>query len=277
MRLATALAGLIVGFWSCCSWADSTVVWMTANLPPIFVETGKLVHQGWGDLQTDYLIKHLPQFAHILRSGPTARIFHDMHTEDGVCAVAALRTLEREDFALFSERSFEGGGFKLVVRHSQRPLLDPALNGRGEVDLTKLAAIPQFVGGYIGGRVYNAAIMEFVTGPNHASGLERLVDDGQLFGLLHGGRLDYGFALAQTALWYQEQISAPLDLDYLAIHGGTSTGGSYVACSKGPVGRSVIDAVNKLLRQDENWAEFVEPGRRWSTPEEFQQALSSGK
>jgi len=61
----------------------------------------------------------------------------------------------------------------------------------------------------------------------------------------------------------------------LPVKGGVSSIRGYIACSKGPLGRAVIEKIDEALADESRWTAFIEPLRRWFEPADFAAALAA--
>ena len=213
-----------------------------------------------------FLTSHLPGFTHHIVRVSTARANHELQHGSGVCKVGVLVTPERQKFATFSARRIILPGFHLVTRKDKLAALGPAMV-KGEVDLEKLGALPGVTGGYTHMRHYDTPIADF-NQAHDGNGLTSVLVNGLLFNLIQAERIDYAFVLPMDVYFYTDQ-AAREKLAVLPIRGGVTRAEAGVACSSDQSGRNVIAAIDALLADDSRWAEFVEPFKQWTSPEDF--------
>ena len=255
--------------------AADTVTWMTEDLPPEFIYHGPLEEQGVGDQAIRFLADNLPAFRHhVVRAG-TARIFYEMAHKDGICYWGAWRTAERKAFAVFSNRPVPGPSFRIVVGDETLAGLTPYLNAKGEIDLGALATGDRLTGGYVASQPYPGVIGGFIGNPERKVRLEQVTQVAQLYSLLNAGRVDFIIGNGVETTYYLSQDDGKRKFHALLIRNGPPSTVGYVACSKGPIGSSVIAGIDRLLSDDSVWARYLAPMRRWGDPADFAAALAS--
>jgi uncharacterized protein (TIGR02285 family) len=256
-RLGLLVAALLHG---AAAAATPQVTWVTADLS---TDTNKL-----GDHYLSFMMGRLPGFDHRVLRASVGRVWHEMRFRSSACVFNALKTPERQEFAVFSRRPLMNPGYRLYVAPSRRDILAPYLDSEGRVDLGKLADSP-LRGGITANRVYNPVIEGFIATLRKSRPLDSLVSTRQLFNLLRSGRLDFTFAAPV------DLVSGEDTLVGVPIAGGDSWSPTFVACTKDRTGQAVIAALDKVFEDQENWAEFIEPLRTVLSPEDFQRALKS--
>lgn len=237
------------------------VTWVTADLS---ADTNK-----FGDHYLSFLMGRLPGFDHRVLRASVGRVWHEIRFHSsGVCVFNALKTPEREAFAVFSRRPLLNPGYRLYVAPARRDDLAPYLDSEGRIDLGKLAASP-LRGGITANRAYNPAIDGFIATRRKSRPLDSVVSTRQLFNLLRSGRLDFTFAAPVDLVPSQD------DLIGVPIAGGDAWSPTFVACAKDKTGQAVIAAVDRIFADQESWAEFIEPLRAVLSPEDFARARNA--
>jgi uncharacterized protein (TIGR02285 family) len=248
---------------------------MQADLPPQFILDGDLAGQGWADRQMRYLFPLLPEFDHRLVQSSLSRAWYEMAHRDGVCFVGAARNPEREDIALFSRRPIIAPSYRIIIRAADLIRFHPFLDEDGFIDLERLAGQDGLTGGYTAAREHFPAINRFIESDQRRVRLETAISPAQLFNLLHGRRLDFIISSPVEAPYYKARFHLSDAFVSLPVKGGVSAIRGYVVCSKGALGRSVIDKVDAVLADESHWRAYIEPLRRWFEPADFAAALAA--
>jgi uncharacterized protein (TIGR02285 family) len=257
-RLGLFVAALLHG---AAAAAVPQLTWVTADLS---TDTND-----FGDHYLSFLMGRLPGFDHRVLRASVGRVWHEMRFQrSGACVFNALKTPEREAFALFSRRPLLNPGYRLYVAPGRRDDLVPYLDSEGRIDLSKLGDA-RLRGGVTANRAYNPTIDDFVAARRKGRALESLVSTRQLFNLLRSGRLDFAFASPADLVPGQD------DLVGVPIAGADAWSPTFVACTKDKTGQAVIAAVDRIFEDQESWAEFIEPLRAVLSPEEYERALHS--
>ena len=254
--------------------AERKVTWMRADLPPQWVLDGDLAGQGWGDVQMRNLFPLLPNYEHQVVEGSLSRIWYEIEHRDGVCFNGASRNPEREAFAVFTHRAIVVPSFGVTVQAHDSQRFERLLDSDGAIDLDQLAKEDTLTGGYTAAREHFPAINRFLQSGLRGPRMDKTMSASQLFNLLHVGRLDFIFSEPVEGPYYKARFHLNDEFVTFPIKGNAVPLKGYVVCSKGPIGRAVIARLNILLDQDEPWAAYLEPLRRWMTPKDFARALA---
>lgn len=239
-----------------------TITWLTTDPP--YPEAKETMGSG----QLAFLMGHLPGFSQRMLKVSSARAMHELQHGAGLCITDLLVTPERERTLAFAKRRMTLAGFRLMVRKDRLGALAPALNGKGDVDLTKLEEIPNLSGGYTNSRHFGPAIAGFIQ-RRGTNGLDGEVATFQLFNLMAAGRIDFAFVLPMDFYFYlpEDQRQDKVLLPVMGENPGAAAG---IACSGDPAGRAVIAAIDTLLADDDRWAGYIESLRKWMSPEDFE-------
>lgn len=251
------------------------ISWMQADLPPQFILDGALAGEGWADQQMRELFPLLPDFDHRLVQGSLSRTWYDMARRDGICFNGAARSPEREDIAMFSRRPIIAPSYRIIIRAAALARFRPFLDESGAIDLDRLALEDGLAGGYTTAREHFPAINHFIESDRRRVRLDAVISPSQLFNLLHGKRLDFIISSPVEAPYYKARFHLVDEFVSLPVKGGVSAIRGYVACSKGPLGRAVIEKIDALLADESRWAAYIEPLRRWFEPADFAAALAA--
>jgi uncharacterized protein (TIGR02285 family) len=246
------------------------ILWILPDFPPLFITERDLQGQGYGDGELRYLIRHLPQFHHVTLNGTAHRLWHEMETRDGVCAISAAKIPEREKFAIFTARAVYGASNKVIVRSDKLHDFAPYLDKSDQIDLVRLAADDHLLGAYSDGTTYGPAIDSFIKDPQRKTPLELTPHLRMPLALLEKGRLDFVFGYFMEMAYFQRTHQVTAAFTALSTTSEPVRQDSYVACSKGPRGRQVIAAIDALLSHDEAMLDFVDNLRGWYSPAEFE-------
>ena len=257
--------------------ASDDVTWMLPEFPPVFITEKALQGQGFGDGELRFLIGHLPQFHHQVVYGTAPRLWHEMEHRDGICTISAAKRPDREKFAIFSARAAYGAINEVIVRTDKLSRFTPLLDKSGHIDLARLAADGQLLGGYSEGVTYGPAIDAFIKDPRRKTPLELTAHMRVPFSLLDRERLDFVFGYYMEMAYYRRTHPSGSEFTALPTAPEAIRQDAYVACSAGPRGRQAIAAIDALLASDEAMLDYVENLRGWYSPAEFETAQKLAK
>jgi uncharacterized protein (TIGR02285 family) len=241
--------------------ANPTVTWVS---PEVSSDTNN-----FGDHYLSFLMGRLPGFDHRVLHGSTGRVWHEIQSSHvGACVFNALKTPDRETFAIYSRRPLLTPAFRLYFPESRRAALTPYLDDAGRIDLGKLASSP-LRGGITANRAYNPVIDGFIATRHTNAPLEGLVSTRQLINVVRVGRLDFAFA---SPIDFNESVEGVFSV---LVAGAEAWNASFIACSRDSTGQAVISAVDRLFDEQENWVEFIEPLRAVLSDEDYAVAARS--
>lgn len=228
-----------------------TVRWLITDFPPQYILSGPNQGQGLAEIAQQIAERRLTAYRHVQETVPAnyPRIERELKTHDNACFAAFLKTPERE-------RAFAFSGSYRVMLPIQ--LFVPADREQpsthdGKVDLQALLQDGSFRLGVMGGRKYGPGIDSTLDQHPHDASVYRRLAQDQLDGLLRmmatEGRQIDGVLAYPNELEQRHELSGktPPAMHRYAIAGAPDYLEGYIACSQSPVGRQVVQGVNRLL------------------------------
>jgi uncharacterized protein (TIGR02285 family) len=224
-----------------------TVKWIIQNGPPWMITQGDAAGRGWLDQSLKYLFAHTPEFHHVIEIVPLARTWDEIRNNDGVCFGAALKTPEREKFAVFSRQAYWLLPHKIMVRKSFLGAHESLVRGR-EVDFAALVtSLGLTGGGLVAGSSYGADL-DAILNSQPSGHIVAVQESRQIIAMLASDRLDWVLGYPDEFMYLTRKESLSSDqFITLDIKGHTALTDAYVTCSNGPLGRRVIAAVNRAI------------------------------
>ncbi len=259
-------------FLSAAASAADRVDWMSVIEPPSVVAEGPSAGQGGEELDARILARELPRFDWKIESARPLRVIHEMETRDGVCSFGFIPLPGRERTMVFNLRPILMPGYGVIVREDRLADFQPYLGADGAIDLVRFRDAP-LTGGYVGVRPHVDALKDFIEDNHRRVRLIPAGENGSVFKQVIGRRTDFALVLRDEANYFAEQAASEIRLVSLPITGPDRWTPAYIGCSSGPVGRRVMAAIDVFLADDRHWAEFLEPWRRWLSPEDYNAAL----
>lgn len=252
----------------------SDVAWFAVSEAPAVIAEGPLAGLGAHEIEVQILARALPQFGWRLAVVRPLRALHEIQHRDGGCSFGFARLPEREGTMLFNARPMVVPGYGVILREDRLPDFQRFLDGGGALDLARLRGAP-LQGAYVAGRPHFGVVKEFIEAGLDRPHLIASADTAGLFRQLASGRIDFLFGLRDETNYFAESVVAGAHLVALRIAGTEQWGRSYLGCSTGPVGRRAMAVLDDWLADDRHWAEFIEPWKRWLSPEDYSAALKS--
>lgn len=245
--------------------------WMLTNAAPKVIPDGSLKGTGYAEQQAAYLARRLPQFDHRFEIVSAARLWHEMQAGKGICSIDIAELPERENWALFSRTATSAPGYSLLVLRDRVGEFAPFRGTDGAIDLDQLAAGSQLTGLYAAGRHYTAQINAFIDSPARKTSLLSTSASTNIFEMIASRRGDFSFGTMAEMNYFNAlnaAIASPSKrrppLALLTIKGTGEPVHGHIACSREPVGRQMIEALDRLLGDPANWNDFLAPQRHWA-------------
>jgi uncharacterized protein (TIGR02285 family) len=249
------------------------VTWMIADSPPSYILDGPLTGQGISELEIAFLIQHLGDFQHRRSLANSARMWEEIAHRDGHCLVGAVMTDERKSIALFSRRPRLKANYRVIFKGEKMAAMAGFIGEDGLLDPMMLGDAPGLQGA-TAARPLPQPLAAELEQTGLSAKLQKRPQAGQVLHLLVHDRVDFALVNGSEARYFAELYPDDHFVS-LGIRGLPALSETHIACSNGPVGRSVIEQIDQLLQNDANWGEFLAPMRRWSSSEEFAQALAA--
>jgi uncharacterized protein (TIGR02285 family) len=250
----------------------NTIRWVSSNIPPKHIHDGPLRGMGYGEQQMTLLAASLPQFQHRREQVTPARMWHEMKTGRGVCAIDIADLPEREAWAVFTRHTITLPSYQMLLLRERLPEFSDFRAADGSIDLDRLAASDRLTGIYVGARHYMPEISAFIGNGGRRTRMEPVRDSDRIFEMVSSRHADFSFAMPiemnyANALAAAQTIPSkkpPAALIMLPIKGATQPVLGHIACSRDPLGQQVVAAIDRLLDDEIVWSQFLAPLHRWT-------------
>ncbi len=248
--------------------SEETLTWMEAVAPPFFIHDGELKGQGYEDLITTLLKSQLPQYRHTHIQANITRHYQQWKQGEKVCSVGMYKTPERLEFTYYSIPSVFTLPPVLII-HKDR---FQAFGGKKMVSLAKILKDGNLVVGRSNNRSYGVEFDAALKG--HSNNKNTFTYEGpelslNLFKMLQTGRIDALPGLPEEAMYLAETMGIRDQIMTLSVEENQITPEaslSYVACSKNEWGKTAINAINKVLREQRPSDQYRAAYERWLDP-----------
>lgn len=247
---------------------DATVPvieWYLIDLPPIQIATGSLRGKGYTDRIRWRLIAGLPNYRHRIKLANVQRILADIKTKSNICNPAFLRTPEREQFMEFAEPLHAQYSNGAVVLKQRLESLTRYITPDGALAMDALLEAGNSHLAVQSGRSYGTvldALAEKAKQGNQLVVLTSTRPAEAKLGLLEKGRVDAAF-LYPIELELTLRHTGQQNLyEYLPVAGNGAYTLNYLACSKSPLGKRVIEEANAIIARERDGS-FASAYREW--------------
>ena len=246
-------------------YAQNTITWMEASFPPYLIHEGPYKGQGYGDIVTNILIAGLDQYEHKRIQANISRHYDLFKKGENVCTVGLYKNPEREKFLYFSIPSFFTLPNVIVINKNKYD----DFGGTNMVSLSEILKNRTLVIGQAKNRSYGPIIDSIFKKYGTADNV--FVYEGKtlslsFFEMLKRDRLDGIIGLPEEVLYQAENLGIRDQIMTLSIAENQQSLDawlSYVACSKTPWGKKVIEDVNTVLLQERPKEAYRAAYERW--------------
>ena len=227
--------------------AAEPVSWFLTHFPPGYIRSGDQIGTGHMDRMLVDFQKSLSGFEHRTVDGPLTRIMASMKKRDGVCSNGLFKTAEREKFIAFSKPYLWIVSNRLIVADGALPKVQPHINPDGAVHVDSLLADPSVQVGYVRARAYASGIDAQIAALKDSPRGHAAIHSETLMKMVAGRRFDVTFAYPTEATYHLRRLGLSPTLRYFPIASLARFFPVYVGCADKPLGRRVVDEVNKLI------------------------------
>jgi len=241
------------------------IEWYLIDLPPIQIATGVLRGKGYTDRIRWRLIAGLPHYRHRIKLANVQRIMADIKSKPNICNPAFLRTPEREQFMEFGEATHAQFSNGAVVLKERMHSLARYINSDGALALDALLNAGNNSLAVQSGRSYGTVLDSLAEKAKQGNQLMVLTSarpaEAKL-GLLEKGRVAAVF-LYPIELELTLRHTGQKNLyEYLPVVGNGVYTLNYLACSKSPLGKQVIEEANGIVVRERDGF-IAEAYREW--------------
>ncbi len=246
-------------------YAQPAITWMEASFPPYLIHEGTYKGQGYGDTVTNILVANLDTYEHKRIQANISRHYDLFKKKENVCTVGLYKNPEREKFLYFSLPSFFTLPNVIVINKNK---FDD-FGGSNMVSLTEVLKNKALVIGQAKNRSYGPIIDSIFK--QYGTNDNVFVYEGKtlslsFFEMLKRDRLDGIIGLPEEVLYQAENLGIRDQIMTLSIAENQQSLDawlSYVACSKTPWGKKVIEDINAVLLRERPKESYRAAYERW--------------
>ncbi|WP_434339488.1 hypothetical protein [Motilimonas cestriensis] len=232
------------------SYGKETITWLEYDLPPGFIATGPNKGMGFANQSVNWFQQYMPQWRHVNKQGTIPRLLTMAQTKQLVCS-SMLKNKSREKDLYFSQPLQILSPHRLYFLARNKAQLEAKLEQPLEQPIsleTVMKHLDELVFAIAAGRSYGAnrdKILDQYHDKMHVSTQYKL--SSQFVNRLLAGRVDFIIEYSWIISYEQAQQGFAKDeLASVAITESAPMIKVYMACSKTPAGKAVIEAINNI-------------------------------
>ncbi|MCX7205073.1 MAG: TIGR02285 family protein [Proteobacteria bacterium] len=239
-------------------YCQELIVWGRSQFPPFSILSGEHKGQGISDYVTALVQRHLTGYTHENVEAPIPRITSEIKSGSNWCWVGALKTAERETFAVYSLPYQLTVTQKIIVRRERQSEFEKL--AKGSLSLEALLQDKQLHTATLRDRAYNPEIDALVA--RFPSNLYSSIQEG--LQMLMADRLDYLLEYPTVSNFHALTQGKPGALVSLPFKEMSTVLSVYVICPKNNWGRKVVGAVNIVLIKERTLPSYRAAMERWN-------------
>lgn len=268
-RAALALVLLAGGGGSQAAPRQELILWYFAATPPLYINSGPLKGQGYLDrMLEEMVIPALPRYAHRRVESALSRALNDIQRQPNICIVGLYKTLQRAALMHFGESFATVLPISVAVRRDDEARLKPHLDARGRVVLRRLLGARQLTLGLAADRSYGSELDALLAEFRGVGRIEWLSASEAAARLMQRLERRYGIDVAlaypyELRYLHETGVLDAARLALLPIAEAPATLSGYYACSRSPLGREVVDQLDRLMSDPAQRRRFQDYYERW--------------
>ncbi len=224
------------------------VEWYATDFYPCHILSGLQKGLGYCDKALSVLFEKMDEFEHEVSFISGAKLNEKVSKGIPLCTLSLLKTDERQRYLLYSDPVMPVLPNGLItLRGDER--FTPYLDDKNRVVLSKLVRNEQLVFGRIKARSYGPKIdrvldADFAVYPRIMTAWDLPFVD-----ILKAGRIDYFISFPAAALGQEVTVYENQQTQFFSIYEDSQLYFPSISCTKGQLGKKVIDRVNKEMNQ----------------------------
>ncbi|MBU2515626.1 TIGR02285 family protein [bacterium] len=226
--------------------AKEKIKWLVIHWPPFQMLSGADKGMGRFDAMLNLYRQNLPQYDHQTIEMNWARFWSDLKKGEKVCSTFAIKTKERQQFAVFSKVISFGLPLRIIMSRSNIS----KLGNPGMISLTDLLEDSRFKGVFVEKRSYYAHVDKILK--EHDKNIYFMaIEDQNVIQTLLSGRIDYTLEYPYLANYLAEKYQSKYKskLGSIGVKELTDFATSYLACPKNEWGYQVIRDFDIMLKK----------------------------
>lgn len=241
-------------------WGKESLTWSVIDFPPFQVLEGKQSGTGSFDGELQAIVDEMPGFEHETVPMSFARRKEEFIKGTNICTPGIFLAPAKALNLAISKPALTHLGNRIIFLKNKAALFGE----ENPVDLKKLFARKDIVGGMVGGRSYAPAIDEAIQRYKGSPNLViRSLTGERLFQMLLGGEVDYVIMFPHEAEFHGNRLGASDTFLDRPVAGTPPYIHTYVACTGNAWGRAVIDKVNAVLDRERGTKKYRSFSERW--------------
>ncbi len=237
------------------------MIWLQQDAEPYFISSGKYKGQGLFELVQKIIQERLPEYEHETVTLPQKRLFREFKTNKKVCAVAVVRTPEREQYMHFTVPTVFLVPHRMTILRDNRGLF----SNRNAVFLDILLEDASLALGITAGRSYgnviDALLSKHQGQPNIHIRHGTLYTD--LFEMLLLGRIHYIIGYPTESMFSARTFGVEDKVMSLIIEENKAYIFGVAGLPKNEWGAEMVKKINAILLEERQTSAYRNAMESW--------------
>jgi uncharacterized protein (TIGR02285 family) len=253
------------------AWGKELLTWSVIDFPPFQVLEGKQSGTGSFDGELQRIIDEMPEFEHEIVPMSFARRKEEFSKGTNMCTPGIFLAPAKALHLAISKPALTHLDNRIIFLKKKAALFGK----ENPVDLKKLFARKDIIGGMVAGRSYSPsidkAIQHYKDSPNLVI---RSLTGERLFQMLLGGEVDYLIMFSHEAEFHGNSLGVSNSFLNRPIAATPPYNYTYVACTGNAWGQAVINKVNLVLDRERGKKIYRSFSERWYPVEDRKKVRS---
>lgn len=224
--------------------AKDKITWYVAQWAPYNITRGKLKRKGINDKLIKHIHQFLPNYDMTWKNMNPVLLNKAFAKGDNICQLDLFKTPEREKIAYFTQfPAIIDAPLRLFVKGRNRD----KMNLLPPVDIQALLSNEQYKGSFVTGRSYSAE-MDDIIEANIGSRIKTNESTKRVIKDFFKGKSDFVIEYSAVMSYFKSVLKNKQEILSLPIKGTKAYVLGYTACSKTLWGKTVIEEINKVLK-----------------------------
>ena len=235
------------------------LTWYVSEWAPYHITRGKLKRQGINDKLIKYIHKFLPDYEVEWQNMTPTLLNQSFANGDNICQLDLFKTPEREKIAYFTQfPAIIDAPLRLFIKSSDAKQMDL----KPPIDLQNLLSVQRYRGAFVAERSYGPQ-MDDIIDANIGRQIKKKESTKRVIKDFFKGKSDFVVEYSAVMSYFKSVMKYRRDILSIPIQGTKPYVLGYTACSKTLWGKTVVEKINKILKDQRHSAQYKQIIEQW--------------
>jgi len=239
--------------------AQDKISWYVNEWAPYNITRGKLKRKGINDRLVKHIHKFLPSYDIEWKNMSPMMLNKAFSNGDNICQLDLFKTPQREKIAYFTTfPTIIDAPLRLFIKAKDQQ----RLGFSGSVDMNEIVADKGLSASFVSGRSYNQVIDQAINSNDNRK-IKSEESTKRVLKHFFKGKSDYVVEYSAVMSYFKSTLKYKKDILSLPINGTEQYVLGYAACSKSLWGKTAIDAIDAVLKEQRHSPEYKKILEQW--------------